>query len=104
MYRRRLGRIGFGGLYATPGCARTPGNNGLAAFGGVFELFYERFAADNAIHAVFGQRRVAFHGQDVVAFVFFDDFINDSFSIVPGCRHDGVVVIQRQHRQDHVLG
>ena len=72
--------------------------------GGVAELLDEGLAADDAIHAVFIQRRVAFHREDEVAIILFDGLGDDGFGLIPGGSHDGVIIIERDHRQDDILG
>ena len=104
VHRRGAGGVGLGGLHAAPGGARTPGDQRLGVFGQALEFFYKRLTTGKAEHAVFVQRRVAFHRQNVVAFVLLLDFFQDGFCLMTGGRHDGVVVIQRDHRQNGVLG
>jgi hypothetical protein len=76
----------------------------LASLGHVLQLLDEGLAADDAEHAVLVQRRVALDGQDVVALVLGHHLVKDRLGLVPGGGHQGVVVIQRDHRQHHVLG
>jgi len=43
-------------------------------------------------------------GEDVLAFVFIHDFIDDGLGLMTGGSHDGVVIVQRDHGQDDVGG
>ncbi len=102
--RHGVGRIRLGGLHAAPRRAGTPGDHGLGILGHMLELVGEGPAAGHAEHAVFTQRRVAFDGQDVIALVLLHHLLERGLGLVPGRGHDGVVVVERDHRQDHVLG
>ncbi|OIQ63998.1 hypothetical protein GALL_544550 [mine drainage metagenome] len=102
--RRGAGRVGRGGLHAAVGGAGAPANDRLGMFGGHLELFDKGFAADNAIHAVFVQWRVAFDGEDVVALVFLDRIHQGSFGLMARGGHQSVVVVKADHRQDDILG
>ena len=102
--RHRGGRVRLGGLHATPGGAGTPGDDGRGVLGHVLELLDEGPAAGHAEHAVLAERRVAFDGQDVVALVVLHHLLERGLGLVPGGGHDRVVVVERDHRQDHVLG
>jgi len=104
MDRGGLGRVGLGGLHATPGSAGAPGDHGLGVLGHFLQALHERAAAVDAEHAVFIERRIAFHRDDVIAFVPLGDVVEDGLGLVAGGGHQGVVVIERKHRQDHILG
>jgi len=101
--RRGLRRVRLGGLHATPARAGAPADDGLRVLRDVPELLDERFAADDAAHAVLVQRRVALDRQDVVALVLPHDLFEDRLRLVAGGGHQRVVVVQRDHRQHHVL-
>ena len=76
----------------------------LASLATCLQLLDEGLAADDAAHAVLVQRRVAFHRQDVVALVLGHDLFEDRLGLVAGGGHQRVVVVERDHRQHHVLG
>jgi hypothetical protein len=76
----------------------------LAVLGHALELFDEGLARLDAEHAVLVERRVALHGQDVLTLVLGHDLVEDGLGLVAGGGHQGVVVVQRDHRQHHVLG
>jgi hypothetical protein len=69
----------------------------------VAQLFDEGLAGGDAEHPVLVQRRVAFDGEDVVAVVLFHAFFERALGGVAGGGHQHVLVVQRDHRQDHVL-
>ena len=56
----------------------------LAVARRIFQLFEVRLAADDAEHAVFVERRVAFAGEDVLAFVFVHDLVDDGLGLMTG--------------------
>lgn len=68
------------------------------------QLFDERLAAGDAIHAIFIQRRIALDGQDIVALVFLDRLLERGLRRVARRRHQRVVIIKADHRQHHILG
>ncbi len=104
MHRRGAGGVGLGGLHAAPAGTGTPGDQRLGIGRYALEFFHKGFATGEAVHAVLIERRVAFHGYDVIAFVVLDQVVKNGLGLMPGSRHDGVVVIQRDQRQDGVLG
>ena len=104
VHRRRAGRVGLGGLHATVGSAGAPTDDGLGVGGGFLEHFNERAAAMDAEHAVLVERRIALHGQDVIALVLLLDLLDDRLGLVAGGGHQRVVVIERQHGKHDILG
>jgi hypothetical protein len=103
VHRGGAGRVRAGGLDAAPRGAGTPGDHRLGVGADFLELFDEGPAADDAEHAVFVQRRIAFDGDDVIALISVPDLVQDRFGLMAGRGHDRVVVIQADHGQHHVL-
>ena len=101
--RRGLRRVGLGRLHAAPGGAGAPGDHRHGVGGHFLELLDEGTAAVDAEHAVFVQRRIAFDREDVLALVFFAGLLEDRFGLMARRRHDGVVIVERNHRQHHIL-
>ena len=98
------GGIWLGGLHASVGGARTPGNNRLGVFGRFQQDIQEAVAAHGAVHAPIGSRRVALHGQQVLPLVVLHDLLADFLGLFSRRRLQRVVVVQRNHVQDDVLG
>ena len=104
VHRRGARRVGLGGLDAAVGGTRPPADDRLGIGTGFLELFDEGTAPLDAEHAVFVERRIAFDGNDVVALVLLLDLIEDRLGLVAGSGHQGIVVIEREHREHNVLG
>ncbi|CAM2154325.1 hypothetical protein PT2222_300026 [Paraburkholderia tropica] len=101
--RRGARGIGLRRLHAAPRGARAPRDDGLGVGAHALELFDEGLAAGEAEHAVFVERRIAFHGDDVVALVLRADVFEDRLGLVAGGGHDRVVVVERDHGENRVL-
>jgi hypothetical protein len=101
--RRGAGRVRLGRLHAAPGGAGAPGDDRLGVGHG-FLISTKGLPPIDAVHAVLVERRVALDGQDVVALVLLHDLFEDGLGLVAGGGHQRVVVVERDHRQHHVLG
>jgi hypothetical protein len=92
-----------GTLNATPGGAGAPGDDRHRVLGHPFQLFDKWPAAVDAEHAAFVERRVALDCEHIFAFVFLLRLLEDRLGLMTRRRHDGVVIVERDHRQDDVL-
>jgi hypothetical protein len=59
--------------------------------------------AYSAINAAILGGRVAFHGQDVSARIILHDFLANLFHLLAGGGLQSVIVVERDHVQNHVL-
>ena len=50
------------------------------------------------------KRHIPFDGEDVIALVLLNRLFERFFGLMAGRSHDRVVVVERHHREDHVLG
>ena len=103
VYRCGTRRVRLGCLHATPGSACAPRDDGFRIRGGFFQHLNKGASAVDAEHAVFIQRRIAFHRKNEITFVFFSDIGDDFFGLMSGCGHQRIVVVQREHGQHHVF-
>ena len=70
----------------------------------MLDFFQEGFAPGNAVHAPLIKGNVAFDRNDVVILVLFHRLGQSVFGLLTGRCHNRIVVIERNHRQNEVLG
>ena len=102
--RHSVGRVRLGSLDAAPGGAGAPADHSLGASSNVLDLVLEDFTARDAERAVAGERHIAFDREDVLTLVLRNGVFESRFSLFTGSCHDGVVVVERNHGEDDVLG
>src|ERR1017187_1638168 len=96
--------IGVGILNASVRSAGSPGHDGVIVFGSLFQDIKEAAPTDRTVDASILGGGIAFHREDVAALVVLHDLLANLFALLAGRGLQRLVVIEREHVEENILG